>query len=89
MNLNKTMQHLGLAGTGVIALLLIVVVYYLDLIVRNTSLEGFGVGAQLNAESRLQALNELGQGESSLKEMKRIFQNSRDINNDPHLVMRV
>ena len=46
MNLNKTMKHFGLAGTGVIVLLLMVVVYYLNLIKENTSLEGFGVGGQ-------------------------------------------
>tara|TARA_B110000285_G_scaffold223345_1_gene278719 strand:- start:177 stop:500 length:324 start_codon:yes stop_codon:yes gene_type:complete len=46
MNLNKTMKHFGLAGTGVIVLLLMVVVYYLHLIEENTSLEGFDVGGQ-------------------------------------------
>lgn len=44
MNLNKTMKHFGLAGTGVIVLLLLVVVYYLHLIKENTSLEAFSVG---------------------------------------------
>ena len=58
MNLNKTMQHLGLAGTGVITLLLIVVVYYLHLIQENTSMEAFGVGGQLSAkEQRLKNHN--------------------------------
>jgi len=46
MNLNKTMKNFGLAGTGVIALLLIVIVYYLHLIEENTSLEAFSVGGQ-------------------------------------------
>ena len=45
MNLNKIMQHFGLAGTGVIVLLLMIVVYYLYLIEQNTSLEAFSVGA--------------------------------------------
>jgi hypothetical protein len=49
MNLNKTMKHFGLAGTGVIVLLLMVVVYYLHLIEENTSLEAFSVGAQRDA----------------------------------------
>ena len=49
MNLNKTMKHFGLAGTGVIVLLLMVVVYYLHLIEENTSLEAFSVGAQNHA----------------------------------------
>ena len=46
MNLNKTMQNLGLNGTIVIALLLMVIVYYLHLIEKNTSLERFNIGAQ-------------------------------------------
>ena len=50
MNLNKTMQNLGLNGTIVIALLLMVIVYYLHLIEKNTSLERFNIGAQTNNE---------------------------------------
>ena len=59
MNLNKTMKHFGLAGTGVIVLLLMVVVYYLHLIEENTSLEGFGVGGQVLSpkEQRLKSHN--------------------------------
>jgi hypothetical protein len=52
MNLNKTMKHFGLAGTGVIVLLLMVVVYYLHLIEENTSLEAFSVGAQFEPRQR-------------------------------------
>ena len=55
MNLNKTMKHFGLAGTGVIVLLLMVVVYYLNLIKENTSLEAFSVGAQNHAVERVGA----------------------------------
>ena len=49
MNLNKTMKHFGLAGNGVIVLLLLVVIYYLHLIEENISLERFSVGGQFGS----------------------------------------
>ena len=54
MNLNKTMQHFGLAGTGVIVLLLTIIVYYLYLIEENTNtnLERFSIGVQRNYNSK-------------------------------------
>ena len=65
MNLNKTMKHFGLAGNGVIVLLLLVVIYYLHLIEENISLERFSVGAGFGAAPGEAGHGHMGEGSAS------------------------